>query len=38
MSDTEFHIDATIQSQYAASPHIMAVVQAFWDCLNLPQA
>ena len=34
MSDTEFHIDATIQSQYAASPHIMAVVQAFWDCLN----
>ena len=34
MSDTEFHIDATIQSQYAASTHIMAVVQAFWDCLN----
>lgn len=34
MSDSEFHIDATIQSQYAASPHIMALVQSFWDCIN----
>ena len=30
----EFHIDATIQSQYAASPHIMQLVEAFWDSLN----
>lgn len=30
----EFHIDATVQSQYAASPHIMALVQAFWESLN----
>ena len=34
MSDNDFHIDATIQSQYAASPHIIKLVQAFWDCIN----
>ena len=33
MSD-EFHIDATIQSQYAASPHITALVEAFWQALK----
>ena len=33
MSD-EFHIDATIQSQYAASPHITALVEAFWEALK----
>ncbi len=30
----DFHIDATVQSQYAASPHIVALVEAFWDSLN----
>ena len=30
----DFHIDATIQSQYAASPHIMKLVEAFWNSLN----
>ena len=34
MSDNEFHIDATIQSQYAASPHITALVEAFWQALK----
>lgn len=34
MSDNEFYIDATIQSQYAASPHITALVEAFWASLN----
>lgn len=33
----EFHIDATIQSQYAASPHLTALVEAFWKALN-PEA
>lgn len=30
----DFHIDATVQSQYAASPHIRALVDAFWEALN----
>ena len=30
----DFHIDATVQSQYAASPHIMALVDAYWEALN----
>ena len=34
MSDNEFHIDATIQSQYAASPHLTALVEAFWQALK----
>lgn len=29
-----FDIEETIQSQYAASPHLKALVTAFWDCLN----
>ncbi len=33
----EFHIDATIQSQYAASPHLRALVEAFWEAMN-PEA
>ena len=31
---SEFHIDATVQSQYAASSHLRALVEAFWECLN----
>lgn len=34
---SEFYIDKTIQSQYAASPHITALVEAFWKALN-PEA
>lgn len=30
----EFHIDATVQSQYAASPRIRALVDAFWASLD----
>ena len=30
----DFHIDATVQSQYAASPHIRALVDAYWEALN----
>lgn len=29
-----FEIDATIQSQYSASPHIVKLVKAFWEALN----
>ena len=34
---TDFHIDATIQSQYSASPHIRMLVDSFWQALN-PEA
>lgn len=37
MANETFYIDKTIQSQYSASPHIEALVNAFWDCLN-PEA
>lgn len=30
----DFYIDATVQSQYAASPHIRALVDAYWEALN----
>lgn len=30
----DFHIDATVQSQYSASPHIRALVDAYWEALN----
>ena len=33
-ADSNFYIDATVQSQYAASPHIRALVDAFWKALN----
>lgn len=33
-SSDDFHIDATVQSQYAASPHIRALVDAYWEALN----
>ena len=29
-----FHIDATVQSQYAASPHLRALVDGFWEALD----
>lgn len=32
-----FDIDATVQSQYAASPHIRALIAAFWAAIN-PEA
>lgn len=34
---SEFHIDATIQSQYSASKHICNLVNAFWESIN-PEA
>lgn len=34
---SEFHIDATIQSQYSASKHICKLVNAFWESIN-PEA
>lgn len=34
---SNFDINETIQSQYAASPHITNLVNAFWDSLN-PEA
>lgn len=34
---TEFYIDATVQSQYAASPTLRKLVDSFWECLN-PEA
>ncbi len=37
MADDTFHIDATVQSQYAASPHIRALVDSFWKAIN-PEA
>ena len=37
MADDTFHIDATVQSQYAASPHIRALVDSFWEAIN-PEA
>lgn len=33
-ADDNFYIDATVQSQYAASPHIRALVDSFWEALN----
>lgn len=30
----EFHIDATVQSQYAASPHLRMLVDSFWEAIN----
>ena len=36
-ADDNFYIDATVQSQYAASPHIRALVDSFWEALN-PEA
>ena len=37
MADDTFHIDATVQSQYATSPHIRALVDSFWKAIN-PEA
>ena len=34
LTDSDFHIDATIQSQYAASPHIVGLINSFWEALN----
>lgn len=34
---SEFHIDATIQSQYSASKHICKLVNAFWESIT-PEA
>lgn len=34
---TDFYIDATVQSQYAASPTIRKLVDAFWQCID-PEA
>jgi len=34
---SDFHIDATVQSQYSASPHILNLVDAFWECID-PEA
>lgn len=36
-ADDNFYIDATVQSQYAASPHIRALVDSFWKAIN-PEA
>lgn len=36
-ADDSFYIDATVQSQYAASPHIRALVESFWEAIN-PEA
>lgn len=33
-ADDNFYIDATVQSQYAASPHIRALVDSFWKSIN----
>lgn len=33
-ADDNFYIDATVQSQYAASPHIRALVDSFWEAIN----
>lgn len=30
----EFHIEATVQSQYAASPHLRALIDSFWRAVN----
>lgn len=34
---SEFYIDATVQSQYAASPHLRMLVDSFWEAMN-PEA
>lgn len=36
-ADDNFYIDATVQSQYAASPHVRALVDSFWEAIN-PEA
>lgn len=33
-ADDNFYIDATVQSQYAASPHIRKLVDSFWEAIN----
>ena len=33
----DFDINETIQSQYSASPHIVALINTFWDAIN-PEA
>lgn len=33
-ADDNFYIDATVQSQYAASPHLRALVDSFWEAIN----
>lgn len=37
MADKTFYIDATVQSQYAASSHMRLLVDSFWKSLN-PEA
>lgn len=34
LQDPDFHIDATVQSQYAGSEHIRKLVDTFWEALN----
>lgn len=34
MNEDNFDIGLTIQSQYSASPHIVALVNGFWSCLD----
>ena len=34
MNKDNFDIGLTIQSQYSASPHIVALVNGFWSCLD----
>ena len=34
MNEDNFDIGLTIQSQYSASPHIVALVNGFWACLD----
>lgn len=34
MNEDNFDIGLTIQSQYSASPHIVALVTGFWSCLD----
>ena len=36
MNEDNFDIGLTIQSQYSASPHIVALVNGFWSCLEQP--
>lgn len=36
-ADDNFYLDATVQSQYASSPHIRALVDSFWKAIN-PEA
>lgn len=33
-ADDNFYINATVQSQYAASPHIRALVDSFWEAID----